>query len=418
MEYFWIILSVTIIIALIIVFIIHKKRKNNLSDNSNLNALRKSEALEMRTIQDNGIIIPIERLSYLTTVNESKLFEIKDNTVISRISATIPNAAETAAKTITNKALKNVELYKAIIPSGATLADSKQVEGAVRGFYRDAKRIKGQANLVKVDPTNISKASTMANGVANVMNVGSLVVGQYYMAEINAKIETISKNISKISDFQDREFKSRILALIANVSEISNFSSEILENNELRNRKLQTLDDLKSEGTKLLQQVNLDISETINKNKKSDFKEYQEIVDNFNDLIEYQQILMSVLEEISKLTYLIGKGEISNEMSYSMFTTYLEQSNKIRVSLEEWHEIQIETLCIDTDKNRRNKTGIAAIPGFVNEDWKYKELEDGFAQKINSQKTSTQLMLNEPESVYEKDIPIIIKDGKYYYLSE
>jgi len=57
--------------------------------------------------------------------------------------------------------------------------------GAFRGFFRGAKSTKGHANLVKVDPTKINKATKIANIGANVMNVGSLVVGQYYMAEIS-----------------------------------------------------------------------------------------------------------------------------------------------------------------------------------------------------------------------------------------
>jgi hypothetical protein len=157
-----------------------------------------SEALEVERVQGGGITIPIERLPATTKIEEKSLFEITDRTVIARISETIPTAAETVAKTITNKALKNVELYKAVIPSGATLAESKQREGAVRGFYRGAKGIRGQANLVKVDPAKISKATKVANSVANVMNVGSLVVGQYYMPEINSKIEALSKRVSKL----------------------------------------------------------------------------------------------------------------------------------------------------------------------------------------------------------------------------
>jgi len=37
----------------------------------------------------------------------------------------IPTAADKIAKTMNNRALDKVELYRAIIPSGATLVDSK-----------------------------------------------------------------------------------------------------------------------------------------------------------------------------------------------------------------------------------------------------------------------------------------------------
>lgn len=426
MDILLVVILTIIIVALIVVLVIHSRRKAIFNGNDVLSAEKSasttSEALEVERMQGGGITIPIERLSATTKIEEKSLFEITDDTVIARISETIPTAAETVAKTITNKALKNVELYKAVIPSGATLAESKQMEGAVRGFYRGAKGIKGQANLVKVDPTKISKATTVANGVANVMNVGSLVVGQYYMSEINSKIEALSKSVNKISDFQEREFKSRILSLIALVGKISNFSSEILESDDLRNRKLHTLDDLEREGTQLLQQINLAIDEIIKRNQKPDYREYQEKVDDFRLLLEYQQILMTVLEEISKLTYLLGKGENSNEMSYSIFNAYIEQSNQIRAALEEWHKKQVESHGIDVNKNRRSKKGIegffASIPGFIDDNLNYKGLEDGLGKKIYAQTTQSQLMINKPEEVYDKDVQIIIKDGKYYYLHE
>lgn len=425
MDILLVVILTIVIVALIVVLVIHSRRKAIFNSNDVLSSEKStsttSEALEVE-VQGGGITIPIERLPATTKIEEKSLFEITDRTVIARISETIPTAAETAAKTITNKALKNVELYKAVIPSGATLAESKQMEGAVRGFYRGSKGIKGQANLVKVDPTKISKATTVANGVANVMNVGSLVVGQYYMSEINSKIEALSKSVNKISDFQKREFKSRILSLIALVGKISNFSSEILESDDLRNRKLHTLDDLEREGTQLLQQINLHIDEKIKKNQKPDYREYLEKIDDFRLLLEYQQILMTVLEELSKLTYLLGKGENSNEMSYSIFSAYLEQSNQIRAALENWHKKQVESHGIDVNKNRRSKKGIegffASIPGFIDDNLNYKGLEDGLGRKIDTQTTQSQLMINKPEDAYDKDVQIIIKYGKYYYLHE
>lgn len=414
MDYFLIIIPT--IIALIVILII-KLKKNTDSFNKNV-----AESETSTEFKENRIIIPIEQLLSTTEIDENKLCEITDDVIIARISRAIPSVPGIIAKTITNNELRKVDLYRVIIPSGETLVRSNEVEGAVRGFSRGAKRIIKQANLMKVNPTKISKASVMANGVENVMNVGSLIVGQYYMSKINSRIEAMSENVSKISDFQDREFKSRILSLIVRVGEISSFSAEILESDTLRNRKLQTLEDSKGEGTQLLQQVNLSIDEIIKENQKADYKVYQTKVNDFGVLLEHQQIIMSVLEEISKLTYLLGKGEISNEMSYSIFNMYLKQSNHIRTALKEWHEKQVEVLGIDIDKNRINKTGIervvATIPGLVDDNWYYKELESGFGQKINAQKIENRLIPNQPENVYDNDVQIIIKNGKLYYLSE
>ena len=39
-------------------------------------------------------------------------------------------------------------------------------------------------------------------------------------------------------------------------------------------------------------------------------------------------------------------------------------------------------------------------------------------KKIDAQIALSQLEINEPEEVYNQDIQIIIKDGKYYYLHD
>lgn len=296
------------------------------------------------------------------------------------------------------------------------------MEGAVRGLFHGTEGVRGHANLVKVDPTKISKASSIANGVANVINVGSLVVWQYYMSEINSKLEAMNKNIDKISDFQDREFKSRILSLISRVGEISQFSSEIMEQDEQRKIKLTTLENLKGMATELLGQVNLTITDTSQKNPNPNYQEYQKHVNDFNVLVEYQNALIAVLDEISKLTYLLGKGGISSEMSYSLFNAFLEKSIQAKNSLEQWHNTQVQSLHIDLDKNRKTKTGVegflSMILGVIDDNWNYEELKNGLGQKINAQKAKNQLVVNEPKDVYDKDVQIIIKNGKYYYLHE
>jgi len=254
------------------------------------------------------------------------------------------------------------------------------------------------------------------------MNIGSLVVGQYYMSEINDKLESMEKTLDKVSDFQDREFKSRILSLLARVGEVSQFSAEIMENDELRNIKLTALEDLKGIATELLGQVNITITHITQKNSNPKYDEYQKNVDDFALLIEYQTILLSALDEISKLTYLLGKGGISSDMSYSLFNKFLEQSIQTRNTLEQWHDSQVQSLRIDLNKNRISKSGIegvvSTIPGLIDDDWNYKALKQGLVKKISTQVKEKPKITEKPMEVYDDVVEIIIKDGKYYYLHD
>ena len=406
MEYLPIILlGVTIALVVILIFT-SKKNQKKATDNHSVSLVS----------SDDALAIPIELLPATIEIDEKSLHKITDNTVIARISQVVPAIAQTATRTVANNDLKNMEVYRAILPAGQTLTKSKDMAGAVRGFYSGAKGIKGQANLIKV---NLSKTTAVADGVANIMNVGSLVVGQYYMAEINSKLEEMNTSINKISDFQDREFKSRILSLISRVEEISGFNTEIMENDELRNIKLAVLEDLKGDASELLSQVNLTIDDISQKNTNPDYQEYQKIVDEFCILVNYRNILLAFLEKISKLTYLFGKSGISNDMCYSLFHKFYEQSIQVASALEQWHDRQVTTLRIDLDKNRISKTGfdriISAIPSVLDDKWNYKELESGLIQKISTQTKAEPVALSRPKDVYDEDVEIIIKDGDYYY---
>ena len=369
-----------------------------------------------------GFAIPIESISDLSVKEERDLVEITDKTVIARINQTLPTVADKVAKSLTKSTFKNAEIYRAVIPSGKTLENSKGMKDAFRGFYKEGNKIKGQANFVKVDPTKISKASKVANIGANALNLSSLVVGQYYMSEINSKLETMNKNISKISDFQEKEFKSRIISLISLVAEVSQFSTEIIENDELRIQKLQVLENKKADATELLTQVNEMILSFSQSNSKPNYKEYEKLVENFTLLVEYQNILMGTLEEISKLMYLLGKGGISSELCYTTYKKHWGISVQVRGELEGWHKCQVETLKIDLNNNRRYKSGfegfVVHIPGMIDDKLKYKLLDPGLVEKINSQTQSKPNRINESGSVYNNDVQIIIKDGKYYYLPD
>lgn len=418
----FLILLVLAIIIIITLYIVLKKRILQNVD-YNIDNSQSDSVLKTSTVEEDKpfeISIPVELLPE-SVLDERKLYEIKDSNVIARINETVHALTNTVAKTVTDKGLQSVgEVYRAVIPSGATLTKSKETEGAVRGFYSNGKGIAGQANLVKVDPSQLNKASQVANGVANVMNVASLVVGQYYMSEVNDKLESMNKNISEISDFQQREFKSKIISLIARVGKISKFSSDILENEELRNRKLHSLDNIEGEVTQLLQQVNITIDELSQSNEQIDFKSYSERIDEFNKLLGFQKVLVSLLEEIGKLMYSLNRGAVKAEMCYSMFNGYVNQSNDTLAKLKLWHDNQTKSLGIEIDNHRIKKYGLEGVLGEVqgvfNKDWKYKPLDEKVEKKIISQSDSKKLEAAAPDEVLIKDVEIVAKDGKLFYL--
>ncbi|OJU09162.1 MAG: hypothetical protein BGN88_08400 [Clostridiales bacterium 43-6] len=452
MEYILPIALVVIAITAIAVVVVFLRKRTS-------SVLCNAESTERATPTDmlaatgkhvGELSIPIELLPTTTQIDENSLVEIKDCSVVARISQTLPAVAEIANRTLTsnatnaalqqtakaanvaiqktNQALQSGNIYRAVIPAGAKLTDSQAMEGAKRAIFHGAKGIKGQANLVPVTaqkasevvPANIAKTAKVANVAANVMNVASLVVGQYYMSLIDSKLEALTKSISKISDFQDREFKSRILSVITLVSEISQFSTEILEDDSQRKLKLSALEGIKATATELLGQVNITITDITKKNPNPDYKEYESVVEELKTLVGFQNVLAAVLEEISKLTYLLGKCTISTEQSYALYNKYTEMSEQTRTLLSEWHSKQVDALRIDLSKERVAKTGIKAvisIPlGWIDEKHNYKAIKKAIAQEIASQANHIIGKTEQPRDVYAEDVELIIKEGKYYYL--
>lgn len=152
--------------------------------------------------QANELAIQVDMLPAEAVSDESRLVEITDSNVLARVNNLVPAFAQAgvaAANAVQAVKAGNEVLYRAIIPAGAKLTNSRTMEGAVRGFYRGADGIQGHANLVAVQAQK--GTAVVANTATAAMGVASMVVGQYYMTQINAELGEISDGISKVSDF-------------------------------------------------------------------------------------------------------------------------------------------------------------------------------------------------------------------------
>jgi len=396
-----------------------------------------SEMLETEDFQEDEAFVSIVRLLDATGIDETRLSEITDRTVIARITQVFPAVVETAARTAANSALKNMEVYRAVLRNGETLAKSKAMEGAYRGFARAGEdfssKFSSHAHFVKVDPSE-AVAVAFSAGLASVMNVASLVVGQYYMSQVNSRLEALNESVNSLGDFNEAEFKSRIVSLISHVGEISQFSSTILEDDALRNTKQQTLDNLRLVATDLLGQVNEMIDITTRKSRKPNpnLSDYTDRIRKVEVLMGYQVALLAVLGEISELTYLLGKGSIPSEMSHRQFGRYLQQCVQTNTRLGEWHNRQVKRLDIDLVQERKSEPGrylallavsltatvVIRTPIPIPAGVGYTRLKQGIAREIRAQSSPVLESRTDLKEVYDADVEIIIKDGKLFYLHE
>lgn len=414
------VIAVLSIALSVMIFLKHKKStfENSAENNEKFESKKEAFLIETNTnLLD--FTIQMEMLPAEYIADENKLVEITDSKVLARVNNLVPELSKAA--NVANNAVQAVKeggevLYRAIIPVGAKLTDSKAMDGAVRGIYHGADGIRGHANLVAVEAQK--GTAVVANTAAAAMGVASMVVGQYYMSQINAELGQISDGISKISDFQDNEYRSKVFSLMAHVKKIADFQVEILENEELRSTKIQQLDSLEEECTQLLGQANLTLAE-YTKKTDIDYATYEKELPDAQNWYMYQKSLLDILYKIAELRYTLHLGNVSREHCVALLPLYTSQAEKTQELLTEWHQTTAERLKIDVSEIRRKRVGLDGavhfIPGLFKDDLKFRSIKEDTAEMIKTQSLGT---MNEYDTTdfYSEDVQLISKNGKIYYL--
>lgn len=427
MEYIGIGIIVATVIAVGIILYTKSKKKDAvlsdaIGDDNSPEANDKGVLAEIH--QADEIVIQMEMLPAEAIEDESRLVEITDSKVLAHVNNLVPglaqagNAVNNAAQAV--KAANGEVLYRAIIPAGAKLTDSKAMEGAVRGIYHGANGIRGHVNLVAVEAQK--GTAVVANTAAAAMGVASMVVGQYYMTQINAELGAISDGISQIQDFQDNEYRSRVFSLVVHVKKIADFQAEILENDELRLSKMAQLDGLEKECTQLLGQANLTLAGFAKKNEL-DYEDYEKALGNAQNWFMYQKSLLDVLYKISDLRYTLHFGLVSREQCSALLQTYTNQVRETQTRLTAWHDGTTKRLGIETDETRRKRAGfdgvVHFIPGLFNDDLNFRSIEKKTASMIAEQSSGYEIIHKADTSeLYAEDVQLVSKDGKIYYFLE
>ncbi len=435
MEHQGIIISCIAILAIVVITALFLKRRSTPAMVEDANSIPNSGGA-LASAEQSQALLQFEDSLPLSDEEERRIVKIEDSRLLAEIDRAIPVAAQAAvnvdaaakvgkAVEAHNKAAEAAgQLYRAIIPKGAELADSQAMEGAKRGIFHAERGIKGHANLVpveqqQIDP-NLGQELAAANVAGSVMNVASLVVGQYYMAQINGRLDSVEQGIGKISEFQDVEYRSAVYALVAAVKKSSTFRFEVMENDELRLRELSYLKERENECAKLLGQANIMI-EQISKKRGLDFDGYEAAVRTADSWIQYQQVLLQVMAEIAELTYTLNRGALSRENSYALLLPYVSQAEGSLEKLSAWHGDHMSKLEIDTKSSRRRRQGIEgalyAIPALFEDDFHYRKVSSRTSKMIRRQRrsSSTAETSNGPD-LYKEDVTLIMKNGAVYYL--
>lgn len=408
MEY---ILIVTAIIMVVFFVLYFKNRKESIVEKSKKTNTLSSKFIisDERPFNEKMDIIlgEITRNDF----DESNLIELTDPSILSQISSFLPFFINESASILNKSNISVNGLYEVILPSDAILANSKDVVGASRGFFRGADGISGHANLVPVKLG--SNVGVVMGTVASVMNIASILVGQYYMSEINSRLKIVENEIKSVSSFQKSEFESRVITSITYVVEMLRYSDEIVKSDEVRIGKLNTTESLKREMAQLIEQLLLQIKEDLVTLNKKKIKEYEDKSKNLDRQIKLLMGLVISLQELSNIELLLGKGKRSKELVFSLYQTEEEKVLSLFDNIEKWHDSHRVLYDIDLKNNRRRKTGfrktVGAIQSIRDENKKYDYLDTDLSEILHRH---LDLSLEEPVMIEKPDKFRIIYNGE------
>ncbi len=380
--------------------------------------------------ENDGIVIKEEAQSYFPAIqiienndiipsNKSLIKNEVVKSILSKIDNVVPKASniKCSSKNAVELSKKGKVLFSASVED-----TNKMLSAGSNKFYgTQISKVPGQNKNLFSGQTQFTKETDLTKNLAkqqltNVgMNAASMVVGQYYMSEINDKLEDIKNSIDNISKFQDSEYLSKLLHTCSKINEITENQNDILSNDEVRKNAYSDIKDIETKCAELLGQANIQIGKDITDNElnaKNYFKKVKEI----EVWYKRQQVTQELLLKIGDLRFTLANGSEKSTLSHKQFNNYLDTTNRINKQLELWHNNYINKLGIDVDKHRKKgslfKVREKTI-GLIKEDWNYNKVEDSTIKQI--------LFQTEPKKYNKfindkKDNVILIQKykGNYY----
>lgn len=358
----------------------------------------------------------IEKLSGEEAEEYPEKVEITDSRVLAYINDSIRPLLRTKKSIFGILNNSQGQLFRVKIPKGQELIEAKGKSGFFRGLFKSADKGSKINDHALLSPEKVNNAAQMT---AAVMNVASLIVGQYNLSQINTKLEEISLGVNRIEGFLEDEYGGKIDALIAQIIIISKYQFDIVEKPELRKETLSSLRDHEQKCIELLGQANKAIRRYANRDYKN-YDDYRDTLYEAQNWFDFRKSLYSVLYKIEELRYTFGLGELSREFCFEIMNSYKNQIEAVQEKVVKWHQKAIKDYGIDFEKHRRRRDGWDAafkwLPGLFDDDSNYKNMMQKTLDLINGQQepfVSEQIVAID---TYNEDVQLIIDEEKAYYV--
>ena len=343
----------------------------------------------------------LEKMSSICGLDVNSLTEITDSQILTQIDSVILAVGE--IKNTANTVIEEIkDTYRMVFKKGTQAASFNKM-----------------TKTKKISEKMADKSVLSANISSTVMAVAPMVVVQYYMNQVCTRLDLINESISKVIDFLDVQYKSRVASLMELVYNISKYQISSIENEELRGRELDNVQRLRDVCQTLLNQAETTL-ETLTCKNCPTFDNYEKTINEIGKWTQYQTVLVKLLYQINILDFALHLGIKSKEQCFGSFDLHASKAESIHTRLIDWHNAQCEALKIDLTEGRRKHTGALAWLnkpiGWINDNWNYQSIDDKTVHMIKDQISEITNLSYSSENLFNEDVQIIIKDGKYYYL--
>lgn len=387
MEWYWIVaiaVAAAAVVAVAAVCFARRKRK-------------KSKRVRVR-----GGEVAIQTVA-ADEIDETALCEIEDPGVAERVKALMPDVIRTeiAAGLALTTCSKTV--YKVILPASAKLAAGVSGSSLPMGATMAAAQV----------------GTLVASSFSAVMSAAAMVVGQYYMTVINLQLKKITERLSRLEEFQDSEFKSKVFALHTQVMRAAAFRAETMENAAMRGAEIEKLDRLEHECIELLGQASLMIADYTAK-ADLDYPKYIRATTEVDKWYSSQNVLLSTLGEIADLRFALYLGAASRKQCDALLPVYEQQAEETQRMLIKWHADTAERLGVRLGECKRRRRGLDRavhwLPGLFKKELRYRDMPASTVALIEHQTAAEPVRPAVRSDLFHTDVEIIAKDGKLYYL--
>lgn len=269
---------------------------------------------------------------------------------------------------------------------------------------------------------NLEKVLPLAGSVAQIATLALLVVTIGYLHAINGKLTKLSQSVTQIADFLETEYVGALQTSINEVRRFTSFQSETIQNTDVRNRELGNLKSIEKDCANKINQANASITKILG-SERNYFTSYVNYTEQIEKWFNYQQILLVLLNQISELTFSLNLGAVSRENSHWNYNLASKEVLTIREKIQDWHKANIEHYNVDLEKGYHIKSSTfhdvaKRIPiDSIKNKLVREDIPDSMLKMIAHQtKENDEETNNMSDNPYEKDVKLIIDEGKLFYV--